>query len=99
MQKNIQEKYFHWVWGENKIREDEPTYLINLEILVSIRFDYSEGMFASYDDFYNKIADIQFLNGQRPNDNRLNEILTEAWNYMAIEERILDNDLEDLQDF
>lgn len=68
-------------------------------MLVSIRFDYSEGMFANYDDFYNKIADVQFLNGKRPNNKVLNEILTEAWNYMAIEERILDDDLDDLDDF
>tara|TARA_R110002126_G_scaffold289552_1_gene444687 strand:- start:219 stop:512 length:294 start_codon:yes stop_codon:yes gene_type:complete len=95
MDKNIQKQFFHWVWGENKIREDEPTYLINLELAVSIRFDYSKGMFSSYEEFFNKIADVQFLNGNRPNKDEVTFILTEAWNYMVIEERILDNDLED----
>jgi len=35
------DNYDHWLWGENTLREDNPEYLINLEIGVSIRFNSS----------------------------------------------------------
>lgn len=91
-------KYFHWVWGDNNIRPDNPHYLINLEIGISIRFNYAESIFADYDDFYNGIADVQFLFGERPNDKKLEYILTDAYNFLCIEERLLEADIEDLED-
>ena len=33
--------YDHWLWGVHTLREDNPEYLINLEIGVSIRFNSS----------------------------------------------------------
>jgi len=97
--KILEEKYFFWLWGENNIRSDHPNYLINLEIGVSIRFDYSQGFFSSYEEFYNSIADVQFIYGTRPDDPvELERILTDAWNYMAIEERLLEGELDELTD-
>ncbi len=91
LNEKIQEHFYHWVWGNNFIRGDEPSYLINLELGLSIRFDYKEGFFASYEDFIENIADIQFMLGDRPDDeDELERILTDAWNYLGIEERIAD---------
>lgn len=87
---NNHDKYFHWLWGENKLRDDEPEYLVNLEHGVSIRFDMGDAYDASYEDFYGSIADVQFLSGQRPDKEKLEEILTDAWNYLCLEERKLD---------
>jgi len=53
--------YDHWLWGENTLREYNPEYLINLEIGVSIRFNSSIAMYADYEEFYNGVADVQFL--------------------------------------
>ena len=83
------DKYFHWIWGENKLREDSPEYLINLEIGVSIRFDSSLAMFASFEEFYKEIADVQFIY-ERPSDAQVERVLIEAWNYLALEEQKLD---------
>lgn len=92
---NIQEYYYHWLWGNNFIREDEPSYLINLELGVSIRFNYEESYAAGFEEFKNNIADVQFLNNDRPDD--IEHILIDAWNYLAIEERISDGlDLDDI---
>ena len=40
--------YDHWLWGENTLREDNPEYLINLEIGVSIRFNSSIAIMNTY---------------------------------------------------
>lgn len=94
---NLQEKYYHWVWGENHIRPDKPNYLINLELGISIKFDYADGMFQDYEGFYESVADVQFLFGKRPGKERLEDILTDAYNFLGIEERLLDMDLEDIE--
>ena len=88
------DNYDHWLWGENTLREDNPEYLINLEIGVSIRFNSSIAMYADYEEFYNGIADVQFLYGERPDEDEVNRILIEGWNYLALEERKLDEDLD-----
>lgn len=95
---DISEKYFHWIWGENTLRDDNPEYLINLEIGISIQFDSELGMFATYEEFFNGIADIQFFYGNRPEQNKLDSILTDAWNYLALEERNLKGDLSNIDD-
>lgn len=89
-------KYFHWLWGENHLREDEPNYLINLEHSVSIRFDYADALGVSFEQFRNKIADVQFLSGRRPEPQRVEDILIEAWNYLCHEENLLDETNFDL---
>lgn len=97
---SLHETYFHWLWGENKLREDEPEYLVNLEYGVSIRFDMGDAYSASFEEFYESIADVQFLSGERPSDEKLEELLTDAWNYLCHEERKLEEmDFEDEDDY
>jgi len=36
---DIADQYFHWLWGDNQLRPDNPNYLINLEHGIIIRFD------------------------------------------------------------
>lgn len=86
-------EYYHWIFGENILREDEPTYLINLEIGVSIRFNYEEGYFKDFDEFFGGIADVQFFYGNRPDDDEVEAILTEAWNFLCHFEREDENQL------
>jgi hypothetical protein len=91
----LEKHFYHWVFGENRIRTDQPTYLINLEFGLSIKFNYADAMFSDYEDFYNRIADIQFLTAVHPSGQELESILIDAYNYLAIEDRILDDDLKD----
>jgi hypothetical protein len=36
-------------------------------------------MFADYDEFYNGSTDVQFFDGERPDQDTVNHILTEGW--------------------
>jgi|SRR5690554_1653313 len=94
------EKYKHFVWGENNVSQQvQQTYIIKLDYpACSIRFDYSEGMFASFEDFFNNIADVQFFTGDRPDKEDVQKILIDAWNFMALEEIRLDEDFENFDD-
>lgn len=97
---NKGKKYYHWIYGENIIREDTPTYLLNLEIGVSIRFSYEQGFFMDFDDFFKYVADVQFFYGDRPNEERVEEILIDAWNFLCHFEQEEENqqELRNLED-
>lgn len=95
---SLHDQYFHWVWGENRLRHDKPEYLINLEHGLSIRFELGDAMYATFDEFVDGIADIQFLTGERPDTEELDDILTDAWNYLGYEERQLERDVEGMKD-
>ena len=68
----MSEKYYHWIWGENILRDDEPNYLINLEIGVSIRFDFAAGYMIDFETFFDSIADVQFFLELAPGKRSLN---------------------------
>ncbi len=88
------DKYLHWVFGENILLDDQPTYLINLQYAVCIKFDYADGYFASYEDFWDNVAEVQFLTHPRPNEETVKELLREAWNFLAHFEREEENRAE-----
>lgn len=96
-----QEQYKHYVWGENNISQDrQQTYIIKLDHpACSIRFDYAEGVFTGFDDFYRHIADVQFFTGHRPDDAEVQRILADAWNFMVLEEQRLDEDMEQWDEY
>ena len=94
---DIATRYYHWIWGQNLVREDGPSYLINLEIGVCIRYqDNEDSLHADFDTFFREIADIQFFYGERPDMEEVENILAEAWNYLCYEERILEEDISQI---
>ena len=95
----IIESHKHWYWCENRQCFPDEEFLIHLnEPRCFIRFDSKHAMLASYQEFYKSIAHIEWLDGQVPDDELKEQTLTEAWNFLAMEERILEGDLEDLED-
>ncbi len=50
--------------------------------MVFMRFDYSEGYFAGYDELMTNISVIQWLDGE-PTEEEKEAILTDCWNFLA----------------
>ena len=94
---DLQEKYYHWFIGGNNFRNDKPQYIANMEIGIVIRFELGPSMNAEFEEFYESIADVQFVHGERPEGRELEEILIDAYNYMLIEDRLLEQDIEDIE--
>jgi len=87
--------------GENKITHPDFEYIFHLaEPRCMIKYRLNDGYFAAYDEFFNNIAEVQWLDGPAaaPAGNDLQAFLTTAWNYLAIEERILEDNLNDMED-
>ena len=64
---------------------------------VFIKYNVGLAMFADYDEFIEHIADVQWIDG-KPDKQTQEQILTEAWNFLCIEDEILENDLQEMED-
>lgn len=91
------ENHKHYWWGENHQHHDGEESIIKLSFpRVFIRYRLNEGYFADFDDFFNNIAEVQWIDGEKPTEKVQQQIFEEAWNFLAIEERLLEEDLEDI---
>jgi hypothetical protein len=85
--------------AENKITHPEYEYIIHLaEPRCFIKYKVELEMFASFEEFYEHVAEVQWLDGVKPNQQDQQEILIKAWDYLAIEERILEDDNDEMED-
>ena len=55
------------------------------QVFILIR-DYGEAMFAGFDDFKDRIAEVNFFNPDDREGANIEEILTDAWNFLSLEE-------------
>lgn len=96
---NEPERYVSFFLAENRITHPEYEYIIHLaEPRCFIKYRVRLAMFAGYDEFYDSIAEVQWLDGQAPDADIREQLLTDAWNYLCIEERILDADYGEMED-
>lgn len=77
-----------WWFCENIINHPQQVGLLRMDfpqVFVLIR-NYGENYFASFEDFRNGVAEVNFF---RPEDRAsadIETILTEAWNFLALTE-------------
>ena len=93
------EQYAAFFFAENKITHPEYEYIIHLGFpRCFIKWKAKDGMFANVKDFFNTIAEVQWIDGVKPSVDEEKELLEKAYNFMAIEDRILEDDLNDMDD-
>lgn len=91
------ESHKHYWWGENHQHFEGQESIFKLsEPRVFIRYNVGEAYFVDFEEFYQSIAEVQWIDG-KPSEKEQMGILTDAWNFLAIEERLLEQDLEDLE--
>lgn len=94
----MNENHKHYWLGENKQCYPEHEIIIRIiDPRVFIKYRVELALFADYDTFVNNIAEIQWIDG-KPDKYEQNRILTEAWNFLVIEDEILENDMNNIED-
>ena len=74
------EEYAAFLWAENKITHPDFEYIIHLdEPRCFIKYETALAMFASFEDFYNHIAEVQWLDGKKPDKEVQQSMLVKAW--------------------
>lgn len=94
----IPEKFKNFFWGENKLFFPDEEFVIKLSYpRVLVRYNVGDSYFANFEDFVGNIVQIQYLDGAKEKLPELEHraLLINIWNYIAIEERLLEQDLDD----
>lgn len=92
------EAHKHWWLGENKQHFPEQESLVRLaDPRVFIRYNVADAYFSTFEQFYLSIAEVQWIDGKPSKRDEQEKILIEAWNFLAIEERLLEEDMRDIE--
>ena len=82
------ERCQYWWFADNIVSHPGQIALIKMDfpqVFILIR-DYGETMFAGFDDFKNRIAEVNFFNPADREETNIEEILIDAWNFLSLEE-------------
>lgn len=86
----------HWWFCENIVNRPGQIALLRMDfpqVFILIR-DYEEAYFASYEEFKEGIAEINFFNPADRDTADLDDILIDAWNFLSLEEEEEDRQAE-----
>jgi hypothetical protein len=93
------EEYAGFFFAENKVTHPEYSYIIHLGFpQFMLKWKESDGYFSDYKTFFKSIVEIQWISGVRPSQSEEKAILTKAWKYLCIEDRILEDDMDEIED-
>lgn len=94
--KRIKEQCQFWWFCENIINHPGQVGLLRMEfprVFILMR-DYEVAYWASYEEWKKDIAEVNFFNPIDRELADLDTILTEAWNFLALEEEEEDRQYE-----
>lgn len=93
---NIPERFKHYFIGENKLFFPNEEFILKMdEPRVFVRYTLNEDYFSDFDEFFENVAEVQYIDGNRPGKQEQQKILTDIWNFLCLDERLLENDLFD----
>lgn len=93
------DRYTHFYIAENQLCHPGHEFILHMvEPRCFIKYKLADGYFASYEEFYGSVADVQWIDGERPDKHTQDRILTDAWNFLALDEARLEEDLTDIDD-
>lgn len=77
-----------WWYCDNIVNHPGEIGLLRMDfprVFVLIR-DYEDAYFSSYEEFASHIAEVNFLDPEDRKTADIDGILTDAWNFMALQE-------------
>lgn len=82
------ERSASWWYCDNIVCHPEQIGLLRMDfprVFILIR-DYAESYFASFDEFRAHIAEVNFFDLTDRDTADLEDILTDAWNFLSLQE-------------
>lgn len=88
------EQFKHFYIAENQLCHPGEEFLLHMDFpRCFIRYRLADGYFADFDEFFDHVADVQWIDGEKPDEATQRRILATAWSFLAIDEERLDRDL------
>ncbi len=81
----IPEKFKNYYLGTNNLFFPDYDFVIKLSFpRVFVRFKRAEGYYANFDKFFESVADVQYLDGNKPPKVKEQLILNEIWDFLTM---------------
>lgn len=100
IRKTALERSDSWWFCENIVNHPGQVALLRMgfpQVFILIR-DYGESYFASFEEFRENIAEVNFFNPSDRETADLEDILTDAWNFLSLEEEEEERQAEMLEE-
>lgn len=93
------ESHKHFYLAENRQHFPEELFIIHMaDPRCFIRFNDANAFFADYDEFYGNVASVEWIDGKPKDENLIERTMIDAYNFMVIEDRILEEDNQAMLD-
>lgn len=82
----IPEDFKNYYLGKNSLFFPEYEFVIKLSFpRIFVKFKTVEGYYSDFEKFFKNIAEVQYLEGEKPVEFDHQHILNEIWNYITME--------------
>lgn len=59
---------------------------------VFVKYKVTEGYYSDFDKFFKNVAEVQYLEGKKPSETEHQQIITDIWNYITMENNPMRDD-------
>ena len=82
----IPDKFKNYYLGSNKLFFREYEFVIKLSFpRVFVRFKRAQGYYTDFNKFFENVAEVQYLEGNKPGKKEEEQILNEVWDFLTME--------------
>ncbi|MGC9343421.1 MAG: hypothetical protein ACP5E3_12025 [Bacteroidales bacterium] len=82
----IPDEFKNYYIGRNSLFFPDYEFVIKLSFpRVFVRYKITKGYYSDFKKFFTNIADVQYLEGKKPSEMEHNQILTDIWNFITME--------------
>ena len=96
----LKERTKNWWYCDNIVTHRGQIGLLHMDfpqVFILIR-DEKDAYFATFEEFKNKIAEVNFFDSTDREKTNIEELLTDAWNFMALQEEIEEEIYKEITD-
>ena len=80
------DKFKNYYIGINNLFFPEFEFVIKLSFpRVFVRYKRASGYYTDFEKFFENVAEVQYLEGEKPTKSEEQQILNDIWNYLTME--------------
>jgi hypothetical protein len=82
----IPDKFKNYYLGTNKLFFPEYEFVIKLSFpRVFVRYKFAKGYYSDFEKFFENVAEVQYLEGEKPSKLEEQHIMNDIWNFLSME--------------
>ena len=89
----VPDEFKNFYIGKNSLFFPGFEFVIKLSFpRVFLKYKVTEGYYTDFEKFFSNIAEVQYLDGNKPSEYGHHRIMTDVWNYITMEKNPVRDD-------